>query len=86
MGRFFVQEGGEMGLSNPAVDRGARSGGEDHLMARRSYARFASTTPAIWLFAILAVGPEAGIDRPGYDRAVRTARQRLDRLEKGKKK
>ncbi len=38
------------------------------------------------LFAILAVGPEAGIDRPGYDRAVRAARQRLDRLEKGEKK
>lgn len=34
------------------------------------------------LFAILAVGPEAGIDRSGYSRAVRAAKQRLDRLGK----
>jgi hypothetical protein len=34
------------------------------------------------LFAILAVGPEAEIDKAGYDRAVRTAKQRLGRLEK----
>jgi hypothetical protein len=38
------------------------------------------------LFAILSVGPEAGIDRAGYDRAVRSAKQRLRRLEKGKEK
>lgn len=34
------------------------------------------------MFAILAMGPEAGIDKAGYDRAVRAARQRLDRLDK----
>lgn len=37
------------------------------------------------LFAILAVGPEAEIDKAGYDRAVRIAKQRLVRLEKGKR-
>jgi hypothetical protein len=36
------------------------------------------------LFAILSVGPEAEIDKAGYDRAVRIAKQRLGRLEKGK--
>jgi len=36
------------------------------------------------LFAILAVGPEAGIDKVGYAKAVRLAKQRLKRLEKGK--
>ena len=36
------------------------------------------------LFAILAVGPEAEIDKAGYDRAVRVAKQRLGRLEKRK--
>lgn len=34
------------------------------------------------LFAILAVGPEVEIDKAGYDRAVRIAKQRLGRLEK----
>jgi hypothetical protein len=34
------------------------------------------------LFAIFAVGPEAEIDKAGYDRAVRVAKQRLGRLEK----
>lgn len=38
------------------------------------------------LFAILSVGPEAGIDKAGYDRAVRSAKQRLRRLEKSKRK
>ena len=36
------------------------------------------------LFAVLAVGPEAEIDKAGYAKAVRLARQRLKRLEKGK--
>jgi hypothetical protein len=36
------------------------------------------------LFAILSVGPEVEIDKAGYDRAVRIAKQRLERLEKGK--
>jgi len=35
------------------------------------------------LFAILAIAPEAGIDRAGYDRAVRAARRRLAQLEVG---
>ena len=34
------------------------------------------------LFAILAVGSEAEIDKAGYDRAVRIAKQRLETLEK----
>lgn len=38
------------------------------------------------IFAILAVGPEAGIDKAGYARAVRAARQRLNRLDKVKEK
>jgi hypothetical protein len=38
------------------------------------------------LFAILAVGPEAEIDRGGYAKAVRLAKQRLKRLEKAKEK
>lgn len=38
------------------------------------------------LFAILAVGPEAGIDKAGYAEAVRLAKQRLKRLEKAKEK
>jgi hypothetical protein len=38
------------------------------------------------LFAILAVGPEAEIDKAGYARAVRLAQQRLKRLEKAKEK
>ncbi|HET9163463.1 MAG TPA: type II toxin-antitoxin system RelE/ParE family toxin [Solirubrobacterales bacterium] len=38
------------------------------------------------LFAILAVGPEAEIDRAGYGRALRRAKQRLKRLEKAKEK
>lgn len=36
------------------------------------------------LFAVLAIGPEAGIDKAGYARAVRLARQRLEGLEKAK--
>jgi hypothetical protein len=36
------------------------------------------------LFAILSVGPEAEIDKAGYDRAVRIAKKRLGRLEKDK--
>lgn len=31
-------------------------------------------------FAVLSVGPEAGVDKTGYRRAVRVARERLDRL------
>ncbi|HEX5762758.1 MAG TPA: type II toxin-antitoxin system RelE/ParE family toxin [Solirubrobacterales bacterium] len=38
------------------------------------------------LFAILAVGPEAEIERTGYAKAVRLAKQRLKRLEKAKEK
>lgn len=38
------------------------------------------------LFAILAIGPEAGIDKAGYAKAVRLAKQRLKRLEKSKEK
>lgn len=38
------------------------------------------------LFAVLAVGPEAEIDKAGYARAVRLAKQRLRRLESAKKK
>jgi len=38
------------------------------------------------LFAILAIGPEAEIDKAGYSKAVRLAQQRLKRLEKVKKK
>ncbi len=38
------------------------------------------------LFAILAIGPEAEIDKAGYARAVRLAKQRLKRLEKAKEK
>jgi len=38
------------------------------------------------LFAVLAVGPEAEIDRAGYAKAVRLAKRRLKRLEKAKKK
>jgi hypothetical protein len=37
-------------------------------------------------FAVLAVGPEAEIDRAGYAKAVRLAKQRLKRLEKAKEK
>lgn len=36
------------------------------------------------LFVILAVGPEAGINKAGYRRAVRDARSRLERLEKNR--
>lgn len=38
------------------------------------------------LFAILAIGPEAEIDKAGYARAVGLAKQRLKRLEKAKEK
>jgi hypothetical protein len=38
------------------------------------------------LFAVLAVGPEAKIDRIGYAKAVRLAKQRLKRLDKAKEK
>jgi hypothetical protein len=38
------------------------------------------------LFAVLAVGPEAEIERAGYAKAVRLAKQRLKRLEKAKRK
>ncbi len=38
------------------------------------------------LFAILAIGPEAEIDKAGYAKAVRLAKQRLKRLEKAKEK
>jgi len=37
-------------------------------------------------FAILAIGPEAEIDKAGYAKAVRLAKQRLRRLEKAKEK
>jgi len=37
-------------------------------------------------FAVLAVGSEAEIDKAGYAKAVRLARQRLKRLEKAKEK
>lgn len=32
---------------------------------------------------IAGVGPEAGVDRRGFDRAVRQAKRRLDSLENG---
>jgi hypothetical protein len=38
------------------------------------------------LFAVLAVGPEAEIDKVGYAKTVRLAKQRLKRLEKAKEK
>jgi len=38
------------------------------------------------LFAILAIGPEAEIDKAGYAKAVRFAKQRLKRLEKAEEK
>lgn len=38
------------------------------------------------LFAILAIGPEVEIDKAGYAKAVRLAKQRLKQLEKAKKK
>lgn len=38
------------------------------------------------LFAILAIGPEAEIDKAGYAKVVRLAKQRLKRLEKAKEK
>lgn len=38
------------------------------------------------LFAILAIGPEAEIDKAGYAKAVRLAKQRLKRLEKAEEK
>jgi hypothetical protein len=38
------------------------------------------------LFAILAIGPEAEIDKASYAKAVRLARQRLKRLEKAKER
>lgn len=38
------------------------------------------------LFAVLAVGPEAEIDKAGYGKAIRLAKQRLKRLEKAKEK
>lgn len=38
------------------------------------------------LFAVLAVGAEAEIDKAGYASAVRLAKQRLKRLEKAKEK
>jgi Phage derived protein Gp49-like (DUF891). len=38
------------------------------------------------LFAILAIGPEAEIDKAGYAKAVRLGKQRLKRLEKAKEK
>lgn len=38
------------------------------------------------LFAVLAVGAEAEIDKAGYAKAVRVAKQRLKRLEKAKEK
>jgi hypothetical protein len=38
------------------------------------------------LFAILAIGPEAEIDKAGYAKAVRLAKQRLGRLEKAEEK
>jgi hypothetical protein len=38
------------------------------------------------LFAILAIGPEADINKAGYAKTVRVAKQRLKRLEKAKEK
>lgn len=38
------------------------------------------------LFPVLAIGPEAEIDKAGYVKAVRLAKQRLKRLEKAKEK
>ncbi|HXS48112.1 MAG TPA: type II toxin-antitoxin system RelE/ParE family toxin [Solirubrobacterales bacterium] len=38
------------------------------------------------LFAIFAIGPEAEIDKAGYAKAVRLAKQRLKRLEKAEEK
>lgn len=36
------------------------------------------------VFAILAVGPEAEIDKAGFERGVRAARLRLNRLGKAR--
>lgn len=36
------------------------------------------------VFAVLAVGPEAEIDKAGFERAVRAARLRLTRLRKAR--
>jgi hypothetical protein len=67
---------------------GKEGAGLRELRPRRGHSRWRPIYRKVEgrLFAILAVAPEAGIDRAGYDRAVRAARARLDRLEKRRKK
>lgn len=80
-------------VSGPALrsphqsgDRGEEGSGLRELRPRRGRSRWRPLYRRVdgRLFAILAVGPEAEIDRAGYDRAVRAAKQRLARLEKAK--
>lgn len=68
--------------------KGEEGSGLRELRARRGRSRwrplYRRTDEA--LFAILAVGPEAEIDKAGYAKAVRLAKQRLKRLEKAREK
>lgn len=68
--------------------RGEEGSGLRELRPRRGRSRWRPIYRRIEeeLFAILSVGPEAEIDKAGYDRAVRSAKQRLRRLEKGREK
>lgn len=68
--------------------KGEEGSGLRELRPRRGRSRWRPLYRRIdeTLFAILAIGPEAEIDKAGYATAVRLAKQRLKRLEKAKEK
>lgn len=76
------------GLQSPhqSAVMGSEGAGLRELRPRRGRSRWRPIYRRLEerLFAILSIGPEVEIDKAGYDRAVRIAKQRLGRLEKGK--
>lgn len=79
-------DGPSLAHPHQSAVRGQSGSGLRELRPRRGRSRLRPIYRRIdgRIFAILAVGPEAGIDKDGYERAVKTARQRLSRLAHAK--
>jgi hypothetical protein len=79
-------DGPALAYPHQSAVMGEKGSGLRELRPRRGHSRWRPIYRRVEgrMFAILAVGPEAGIDKAGYGRAVLIAGQRLGRLEKGK--
>lgn len=77
-------DGPALSYPHQSAVRGKQGSGLRELRPRRGRSRWRPIYRRVEgrLFAVLAVGPEAGIDIAGYQRGVRAGRQRLDRLKR----